>query len=747
MFQDLERVQTVFTGIAAHCHFAANLAARGITVHTDGLLVSGSYFPVLGVRAALGRLLGPDDDHIIGEPHVVVLSYEYWKIRFGQDPGVLNQVLIINGQAMTIVGVVQRGFDGTTVGLKPQIFAPITMWGVMSPGSPALDNRRSYWVFLFARLKPGVTLEQARASLNVQYHALINEVEAPLNRGLSKQLITQFRAKPIVLQEGSRGQNSVSSGETRTWLNMLLGITAFVLLIACANVANLLLARGTARAAETALRLSIGATRMQVALQLFLESCLLALFAGCAGILVAQWTLDFVALLFPMERLKIFQSSLNVPTLLFSAMLALGTTLIFGLYPALHSTRMDLMPPLKGQGGQLSGAKSATRYRTALASAQIAISLALLVAAGLFARSLINVSREDLGVKMGNVITFRISPSLNGYTHQRSFQLYERVEDELASLPGVTGVSDSDISLLSGDSNRSSVIVEDYKPDPGTTPDSLFQKIGSAYFSTFGIPLISGREFVRSDTAGSREVVIVNEAFANKFNLGRGAVGKHIGTGPNLDMEIVGLVQNSKYREVKEAVQPQFYYPYRQDDRTEHLSFYVRTSLDPDQFLPSVNKVMAQLDPTLPVENLCTMPQQVRESIFVDRFISILSAAFASLATLLAAVGLYGVVAYAVTERTREIGLRIALGASKAQVRAMVIRQVARITLVGAAAGLVLASALGHMAQSLLYQLRGTDPAIFCGSTIALALVALVAGYIPARRASRLDPMQALRYE
>jgi predicted permease len=747
MFRDLERVQTVFTGIAAHRLFSANLAARGETQSGDGLLVSGSYFPVLGIRAALGRMLGPDDDRVIGESHVVVLSHGYWQTRFGQDPGVLNQSLVVNGQEMTIVGVAPRGFDGTTLGSKPHVFVPITMRGFMSPNFKAFDNRRNYWAYLFARLKPGVTLEQARAALNGQYHAIINEVEASLQKGMSDQTMARFRAKEVPLAPGQHGQSHVS-GEARTPLGMLLGVTAFVLLIACANVANLLLARGAARAGEMAIRLSIGASRKQVVAQLLTESCLLAVIAGGASIVVAQWTLNLVAWLLPAEVTAALPFNLDMPALAFAAALTLGTGLLFGLFPALHSTRPDLVSSLKGQSGQPSGAKSAARFRAALATAQIALSLALLVAAGLFTKSLFNVSRVNLGLKVDNVVTFSISPALNSYTPQRSLQLFERLEDELSALPGVTGVSNSLVPLLGGSNWGNDVSVEGYKMGPDTDMNSRYNEVGPGYFRTLGIPLISGREFTRSDAGGTPKVAIVNEVFANKFNLGRDAVGKRIGNreGP-LDTEIVGLVQNAKYSEVKRAVPPLFFRPYRQDDKLGFLTFYVRTSSDPDQFLPNITKLMARLDPNLPVQDLRTMPQQVRQNVFLDRMNSVLSAAFALLATLLAAVGLYGVLAYTVAQRTREIGLRMALGASQGQVRVMVLRQVGLMTLIGGAIGLVLAIVLGDLAQSQLYQLKGWDPAVLGESAVALAVVALVAGFIPAHRASHVDPMSALRYE
>ncbi len=747
MFRDLERVQSIFTGIAAHRLFSANLAARGQTLNGDGMLVSGSYFPVLGVRPALGRLLGPDDDRSIGESHVVVLSHAYWQTRFAADPGVLNQSLIVNGQEMTIVGIAPPGFDGTTLGGKPQVFVPITMRGFMQPGFKGFDNRRNYWAYLFARLKPGVSLEQARTALNGQYHAIVNDVEAPLQKGMSDQTMARFRAKPVLVEQGARGQTFVR-GEAETPLRLLLGVTGFVLVIACANVANLLLARGAARSGEMAVRLSIGAGRWQLVSQLLMESFLLAVFAGGASLLIARWTLDLIASLMPAEVMTTIPFVLDLPVLLFAGGLTLLTGLLFGLFPALHSTRPDLMSSLKGQAGQPSGARSASRFRAALATAQIALSLALLVSAGLFLKSLANVSRTDLGLKVENVIMFSLSPALNNYSPQRSAQLFERLEDELGALPSVTGVSSSMVPLLSGSNWGNDVSVEGYKAGPDTDMNSRYNEIGPGYFRTLGVPLLSGREFTRSDATAAPKVAIVNEAFAKKFDLGRGAVGKRIGSrGGKLDTEIVGLVRNAKYSEVKQEVPPLFFRPYRQDDQLGFLSFYVRTSLNPEQLLSSISKVVARLDPNLPVENLRTMPQQVRENVFLDRMISVLSAAFACLATLLAAIGLYGVLAYTVAQRTREIGLRMALGAGPAQVRAMVLRQVGVMTLIGGVAGLALAVSLGRLSQSLLYQLKGSDPVVLAASAAALAVVSLAAGFLPALRASQVDPMQALRYE
>ena len=748
MFRDLERVQTSFTGVAAHRLFGANLASRGQTLSGEGMLVSGSYFQVLGLRPALGRLIGPGDDRAIGESRVAVLSYAYWETRFGSSPDVLNEPLVVNGQSLTVIGVAPRGFEGTTLGSRPQVFVPITLRGTMSPGFDGFENRRTYWAYVFARLKPGVSLDQASVAINGPYSAILNDVELPLQEGMSDQTRARFKARTLELTDGARGQSSVSR-EARQPMTLLLCVTALVLVIACANIANLLLARAGARSSEMAVRLSIGANRWQLVRQLIAESLLLAAMGGLAGLLAAYWTLDLIASLLPAESAAMVPLALDMHVLVFAAALTVGTGLLFGLYPALHSTRPDLVPVLKGQAGQPSGTRAAARFRTSLATAQIALSMALLVSAGLFTKSLLNISRIDLGLKVDNLVTFGISPELNAYTPERSRVLFQRLEDELSAMPGVTGVTASLVPALAGSNWGTSVRVEGFTSGPDIDSGARYNEIGAGYFRTMGVPLLTGREFTRADSLQAPKVAVVNEAFARKFNLGRDAVGKRMSTDDEetLDIEIVGLVQDAKYAEVKDAVPPLFFRPYAQDDRIGAVSFYVRTSLDADQLLATIPKVVAQLDPNLPLENVRTMTQQVRENVFLDRFISVLSAAFACLATLLAAVGLYGVLAYTVAQRTREIGLRMALGAEPARVRSMVLKQVGVMTAVGGVIGLAGAVWLGRFAQSLLFDLQGHDPVVLAGSAALLTCVALAAGFIPAHRASRVDPMRALRYE
>ncbi len=753
MFRDLERLQTSFTGLAAHRSFDASLASREQTESGEGMLVSGSYFGTLGLTPAAGRLLGPDDDRTIGGHPVTVLSHAFWRRRFSQDPAVVNDTIAINGQLMTIVGVAPEGFDGTTLGSRPDVFVPITMRGLMQPTlqSNGFDDRRSYWIYAFGRLRPGVSIEQAGTELNAHYRPIVNDVEAPLQQGLSDQTMARFREKTLTVASGPRGQSSVHR-EARTPVLILFGVTGIVLLIACANIANLLLARGAGRAAEMAVRLSLGASRRQLVGQLLTESCLLAVAGGTAGLLVARWTLDVLASLLPPEGVATMNFGIDRPILLFTAALSLATGVLFGLFPAVHSTRPDLIATIRNQAGQPGGARSAARFRTVLATAQIALAMALLASAGLFVRSLFNVSRVDLGFRTDNLVMFGLAPQLNGYGPDRTRALFERLENELMATPGVVNVSTSLVPLLSGSNWGGGVSVQGFDAGPDTDVHANFSAVGPDYFHTIGVPVLSGREFTRADAGDAARIAIVNEAFARKFGLGRDAVGKRMSRqsgapAAKLDLEIVGLVKDAKYSEVKDEVPPQFFTPIRQDPNLGFAFVYVRTAVAPESVLAGIPAIVRTLDANLPLLLPRTLEQQVRENVFLDRVVSMLSGGFAALATLLAAIGLYGVLAYTVAQRTREIGLRMALGANGARVRRMVLRQVGWMTLAGGLIGLAAAVAVGRFAGSLLYEMRGEDPIVLAASAILLTLVALGAGLVPAMRASRIDPMRALRYE
>jgi predicted permease len=748
MFRDLEKASTAFSGVAAHRLFSVNLAMSGQTpISGRAMLVSGSYFPTLGVRPALGRLFTVEDDRTIGGHYVAVLDYAYWENQLGSNPNVVGQKMTINGQQMTIIGVASRGFDGTTLGDRPYVFVPISMRGVMVPGFRGFNDRQQYWVYLFARLKAGATIEQARAAVNAVYKPIINDVEAPLQKSMSQQTMTKFRAKVVKLEDGRRGQTQMHK-EAKTPLLLLFAITGIVLLIACANIANLLLARAANRTMEMAVRLSLGATRRQLVTQLLTESVLLAMLGGAVSILVAYWTLKGIVQMLPPEASTTMNFSVSPMAVAFTAALSLLTGIIFGLIPAIQSTRPDLVTDLRNNSGKLSGGRGASRFRTSLVTAQMALSMALLISAGLFIKSLRNVSRVDLGIKIDNMVTFNISPSLSGYDTTRAKALYARYEQELSSMPGVTGVTASMVPILAGDNWGNGVSVEGFKKNADTDDESRFNAVGAGYFKTFGVPLLGGRDFTTSDESGAPRVAIVNEAFARKFNLGRQVVGKRMSVGnDSLNIEIVALAKDSKYSSVKDKIPPVYVIPYRQAGRVSSLVYYVRSSLPTDQVVRGIRDISKRIDPNLPLEDFKTMPQQVRENVFLDRMITTMSASFAALATLLAAIGLYGVLAYSVAQRTREIGVRMALGADSARVQRMVLRQVGMMTLIGGVIGIAGAVGLGKGAESLLYQLQGYDPIVFATAVVLLVLVALGAGYLPALRASRIDPMTALRYE
>ena len=747
MFRDLEKAQTTFTGIVGHRSTNVSLSVRNEPLTGEAAMVSGQYFPVLGLQPAAGRLLSPEDDRVIGANFTAVLSYSFWENKFGKDPGAVGRSVVVNGKSYTIVGVAPKGFEGTTTGTRPLVYVPLSMRGEVQ-GFTKWEDRRRYWVYLFARLKPGVSRAEAQTAISATYHPLITDVEAPLQKGMSDKTMLSFKAKRVVLEPGARGQSSMHR-QAQAPLTMLFAVTGIVLLIACANIANLLLARGAGRATEMGVRLALGATRRQLVVQLLTESLLLSVIGGVASLFVAHWTLTGIVALMPPNTSDMMSFSLNPTVIAFSGALAVLTGLFFGLFPALHSTRSDLISAIRAGAGQLTGGRAAARFRASLVTAQIALSMALLIISALFLKSLMNVSRAEIGIQVDQIATFFIVPERVGYDSARSAVLFNRVEEELAALPGVTSVTDGMVPLLMGNNWGNSVHVPSFPCGPDVDCGSSYNQVGTHYFSTFGVPLLAGREFTTADQRGAQRVAIVNEAFAKKFRLGADAVGRFIGDGENdsLNIQIVGLVPNIKYSQVKDSVPPVYYTAWRQDARSGELYFYVRSTLPPEQLLGTLRDLMKRLDPNLPVEELKTMPQQVKENVFLDRMISILSLAFALLATLLAGVGLYGVLSYSVQQRTREIGVRMALGADSGRVRALVLRQVGVMLAIGGVVGVAGALGLGRAARSLLYQLEGHDPVAFAVAIVLLACVALAAGVVPARRAALVDPMLALRYD
>ena len=752
MFRDLQKAKLKsFTALAGHRDIGANVSYQRSAFARRGLLVSGSYFPILQLRPALGRLLSPVDDETGATP-AVVLAHWFWEASLGADPTVIGKTLIVNGKTTTIVGVAPENFNGTTYGARPAFFATLALGPVIGTGiERQIEDRKAYWIYAFARLVPSATIEQARAEVNTTYQPIIRDVEAPLQRNMADSVMKRFLAKQVVIVPGARGQSDMGK-EASPVLFMLFAITGLVLLIACANIANLLMARATSRELEMAIRLSLGATRRQLLLQLLTETLTLAVIGGALSLAFASWTLQGISALLPQQFNEDLALGMNWAAVGFAAVLSLATGFVFGLFPALHSTRPDLVTSLRNNSGKLAGGRTARRFRTTLATGQIALAMALLMSAGLFLKSLWKVSRADLGVRVENLVTFSVTPEQNGYDSVRTRALYDRIEQELAALPGATAATSAMVPLIAGSNWNTGVRVQGFHPDGNSKgSQSSFNGIGSGHFRAIGVPILTGREFTDADNQGAPKVAIVNEAFARHFGLGANPIGKRMTNNMSdtmpLDIEIVGLVRDMKYANVKKETPPVYFIPRRQQGNVGTMYFYVRTASDASTMLRSMRQLVQRLDPMLPVENLRTMPEEIRINTFEDRMITTLAGSFALLATLLASIGLYGVLAYSIAQRTREIGVRMALGASASDVRLLVLRQVGVMTLIGGVIGVGGALALGKGAEAMLYKMSGADPVVMAVSVAFLALVALSAGFVPALRASRVSPMQALRYE
>src|SRR4051812_24829242 len=753
--------RTIFSGMFARRPIAMNVGVGGQTERVPGELVSGTYFQVLGVGAAVGRVITPEDDKR-GDGPVAVLSYDYWRTRFGADPKVVGQAITVNNNKLTIIGVSQAGFDGVDIGYVPSIRVPVLMKAQMTPNWDDVDNRRSRWVNVFGRLKPGVTREQAKAALQPYFHALLEqEVLEPAFSGTTSYTREEFLKGQVDLLDAAQGRSPIRQQLSQPlWL--LLAIVGGVLLIACANVASLLIARATSRQKEIAVRLALGASRGRIVGQLLVESVLLAGIGGILGLAIAAWTTRFLLGFLPVsDTPHVISGSIDSRVLVFNFVLSLATGLIFGLVPALRSTRPSLAPTLKDTVGAVVGGGGSVRLRRGLVIAQVTVSVLLLIGAGLFIRSLRNLRTLDLGLKTENLIAFNLSPTLNGYTPLRSKQFEKQVFERVGALPGVTGAAFAQMGLLEGNEWDSSMSVEGYEAKPGESMNPYCNAVSPGYFKTLSIRLIAGRDFddrdVRFDPADpkaqlpSYKVAIVNESFAKHYFGDRSPLGRHIGFGSNpgtkTPIEIVGVVKDSKYTGVRDEIPRQLFFAFMENDSAGGAVMYVRTTSQPDAAFGAIRQIVRQLDSNVPIYNLRTMEHQMDVSLLNDRLIATLSAAFGILATLLAVIGLYGVMAYTVARRTREIGVRMALGAVPADVIWLVMREVLVLVGSGLGLGLVASWALGRYVGSQLYGVGGSDPVTIAAACLLLSTVAALAGYVPARRATRVNPTLALRYE
>ncbi len=734
-FRDLEREQTSFAGLAAHRPFEASLSTGEQTRLGTGVLVSGNYFSVLGLNPALGRLLGPEDDRIDGEAESVVLSHAYWQGELGGDPQIIGRRLLVNDQPLTIVGVAPPGFSGTTVGTRASVFVPITMRNAWAPIAYH-DSRLTYWAHLFARLEPGVTREEAAAALNTLYRTIVTEAEAPLLTGTTEQDLEAFRTRPLVLEAGARGQTSRGRmlDPARNSLELLLAVSGAVLLLCCANVAGLMLVRSTARTGEIAVRASMGATRGRLASLLLAESLALALPAALLSLPIAWLTLRAVASGVPGIPAATFDVELSLAPAAVAIGTAVMSALVCGLLPLRDALRIDPGKTLQAYGVRQTSARRVARFRAVLATAQIALSMALLAITGVFAQSLSNIARIDLGLDVDSVVMVSLSPRTIRPSAQTSTSSLDRLDDELKALPGVSSVASSEIPLLARGGLEGRVAVEGLETDPQLISTNF---VSPDYLEMFGIEVLAGRGFGKADA--SRQVAVVNQRFAERVGLGRSIVGRRIA---DLDVEIVGMVEDVQSGIVTGEIGAQVFRPLRHGS-----TFYVRGSRPPEELLNTIRETVARVDPNVAITRLVTMEQQFLANIATERFVAGASTGFAVLATVLAGLGLYGVLAYAVAQRSREIALRFALGAPAPRIRRMVLRQVAAMAAAGIVLGAAAAVLLGRAAQSLLFGVAAADPVALAAAAIVLAAVMLGAAYLPARRASRVDPMSVLRYE
>ncbi len=753
MYADFRDKNQVFSGMFCRDDAEFSLNFEGKTERISGEIVSGSYFPVLGVGAALGRVFNVSDDQSEGGVPYAVLSYRYWMSRFAGNPNVIGKKLVLNGFPFTVVGVSQAGFDGTDPAHSPQVRVPIMMKHEVDPqGYYDLKNRRNRWVQAYGRLKPGVTIEQAKAGLQPLMHQMLDmEVQEKDFAKAAPEDKQAFLRMWLTLLPAEKGRSFLRDRFSSPLL-VLMAIVGLVLLIACANVANLLIARATARQKEIAVRLALGASRVQIISQLLVESLLLSLAGGLGGLLLAVWIDQTLVNFLPAgTSVLTISATPDWRILLFTLGISLATGIIFGLVPALQATRPNLAPTLKDEVGAITSTAS-TGLRKSLVVAQVTLSLLLLVGAGLFIRSLKNLKELDPGFKTRNLMTFSIDPPLNGYKAERSREMYRQIYAALNTLPGVESASMAVMPVMEGYEWDSSVTVDTFT---GKRPDGLgphMNFVSPGYFKTMDVPVLQGRDFRPSDQGkDAPKVCMINDKFAKKFFPEGRAVGHRIGMGGDpgtkTDIEIVGVFGDMKYEGMRDEVPIEMIRPYEQEDFTLGMFVYIRTARESQQIFSAARHAVQQIDATLPVVDMKTLEKQVDNSLVTERLVASLSSAFGVLATLLASIGLYGVMAYTVARRTREIGIRMALGAATGNVVWLVMREVVVLVGIGIVLGLGASWGLTRYVQKQLYGIQPNDLMTIILATIGIACVALAAGYVPARRATRVDPIRALRWE
>ena len=745
----LRRQPLPFESLAAVRSGEAPVSARvaGATQaeRAQAHLVSGNYFMTMGVDAALGRTLTPDDDRPGAAP-VAVINYGFWSERLHADPAVVGRVATVNGTAFTIVGVTPREFYGERVRRPPDFWIPLVFQPQIELRPSYWNRTDAYWLALIARLPAGATRSQAQMATTLALQQFLTSKEGSALNDEGRRRIQESR---VELVSGAAGISAARLRYSEP-LQVLLAVVALVLLIACANVGNLLLARAAAREGEITVRLALGATRGRLIRQLLTESLLLAALGAAGGVLLARWVVGALLVLIVAKGSPV-HATLDAPVLAFTIAVACLAGIAFGLMPALTAGRTDLVGALKSRGGA-AAARGGRRFTRTLVVAQIAISLVLLVGANLFARSLLTLEDRPLGFDREHVLLTRINPRLAGYTPANVAMMYRRLVDRVSALPGVSSATIARYSPLSGTRSSNSGIVEGYTPAAKENVEFEMLHVGPSYAATLGIPVVHGRDIGVQDAAGATLAGLVNETFVRKYFPNQNPIGRHFGVNGSpgeANIEIVGVLKDAWFRDSKEAIKP-IVFPALLQERSQFAldaEIALRTAGDPTTAAAELRRAITEIDPNLPVNDPKTLGEQVASNFDSERLAARLVGFFGALALLLASVGLYGVITQGVVQRTSEIGLRMALGAQQRSVLWMILRDVLGLLAIGLVAGSVASAGAVRLVAHQLYGLGSSAPTSFAFAVVILVAVAIVTGWLPARRATRVDPMLALRHE
>ena len=751
MFEKFRDHNRSFAGLIAYLGarpFSVVIGGQGEIANTE--FISANYYSVLGLKALVGRTFTPQDDRISDNPPVAMISFAYWQRRFSGDAMILGRQVSIHGVPFTVIGVTPPRFFGITVGSYPDITLPFATWERVAGRPDDFQNRYGYFLQIVARLKPGVSVTQARAEAQVLYDQELADSLKAASQSLRGYMQKETgNARLMVLSAGGGAESGVR-GLFSYPLKILMVMVGLLLLIACANLANLLLSRATARGHEIAIRLAIGASRPRLVRQLLTESLLLSAIGAAAGLLLAIWGIQLlVTMISKIEETIVLPISVDGRILAFTAGVAVVATILFGLLPALRATRLDVSRSLK-PAGLRSAIRSQITWGKVLVISQVALSLPLLVGAGLFAGSLRNLYRLDLGFNRDNLMFVSLDAGSAGYKPEKAAPFYRELLTRMSALPAVKSIAYADRRPLSSEGFHQLISVDGYHPRPNEQMAAGISYVSPSYFQTLQMPIIRGRSFERLDTdKGAPQVALISQSTARAWFAVQNPVGRRLGFGftdSARDIEVIGVVRDSKYNHLREPAPLMIYVPYRLG-AAGGITVIIRAGGSPEGLIEQVRREIRALDPALPITHLTTMAVQLEESLGRERLIASLSSFFSLVALLLASIGLYGVMAYAVARRTSEIGIRMALGAEHRSILRMVMRETLLLVIIGAAIGISAALASTRLVSSMLFGLEPTDPMTLATATGVMLAVAACAGYLPARRASRVDPTAALRYE